>query len=49
MSTHQTPTPPERPQPVTLICVRCEKVWDWPHDCDIISGDTLVRVIRHED
>jgi len=45
----ETPTSPTRPQPVTLICVRCEEEWTHPHGCDVVSGQTLVRVIRKED
>ena len=45
---HETPTPPTKPQPVTLICIKCEEVWEHPHTCDVVSGETLVKVIRHE-
>jgi hypothetical protein len=46
---HEIPTRPTMPQPVTLVCVRCEKEWAHPHDCDAAYGDTVVRVINRDD
>jgi len=33
----------------TLVCVKCLKAWTFPHECDVVSGETLVRIVKTED
>jgi hypothetical protein len=34
------------PVPEALICVRCDEQWTIWHTCDLLYGDTLVKVVR---
>jgi hypothetical protein len=32
-----------------LICLRCGELWAFPHECDIISGEVLVKIVYDDE